>query len=1024
MSFTDTFIKRPVFASVLSLLLLLVGLMSYLKLPLRDMPEVPTPVINISISYAGASAELMEGFVTSPIESALAGVTGLDYITSNTTAGNSSIQLFLKIGTDANIAAAEVNAKISSISYKLPKGANNPVVAKQDPNANPIIYLSFVSKTMSAEALTDYLIRVVKPQLEAVDGVASAQLLGEREYAMRVWLNPLRMAAYSVTPADVSDALKNNNLQAPTGRLDSKFQAKNIAAETDINSAQQFNNLVVKTVNNRVVRLERVGKAELGAKSSDFSVNVKGIPAVFFGITAKSDANPLDVAQRTDAIIHQLQETLPKGITSEVIKDDSKFIAASIHEVKRTIIEACIFVIIVIFLFLGSLRTLLIPTVAIPLSLMGACAFMLALGFTLNTMTFLAMVLAIGLVVDDAIVVVENIHRHIEMGKNPIAAALIGAREIKFAVIAMTITLAAVYAPIGFIGGMTGALFKEFAFTLAGAVIISGFVALTLSPMLCSKMMRTATTESKLEHLANYYSEKLMFSYRDTLIRVLEKRPFVLGIILVVFACCYGLFQWIPHELAPKEDTGVILIVGKGPASANLQFTEKYASQIPPLFTSLPEYETYGVVNGWQGLNSSVVFILLKPWEERKRNATEIAFGLFPGLSQITGLQAFAFNPFQLPGETGGFDPLQLVLKTTGSYEQLNKVAQSILEKARKNTGLTNLNVDIKIDKPQTTIKINRDKAGTLGVTMSEISSALVNDFAQPAVSQFNMNGRAYDVIPQLDPRFREQPKAINNVYVRSASNDLVPLSNMVSLDTKVVPRELNHFQQMRSATITASLIPPYSLGEAIPFMKKITLESMPVGMQYDYTGQSRQFMEASGAMTAAMSFAILFIFLVLAAQFESFRDPLIVLFTVPLSTFGALLAIKIAPGASLNIYTDIALVTLVGLISKHGILMVEFANHLQLEGKSAMESIVEAASLRLRPILMTTAAMVLGVIPLALSSGAGALSRSQLGWAIVGGLTIGTFFTLFVIHTVYSYLATQKKLFTSGDPELDKTIL
>lgn len=1021
--FTDTFIKRPVFSSVLSLLILLVGTISYFKLPLRQFPMVPTPVINVSTTYTGASADLMETFITTPIESALTGVTGLDFMTSSNKPGMSSINVYLKLGSNVAEAASEINDKISAIKYKFPKGANDPVIAKQDPNADPILYISFMSHTMPMEELTDYLLRTIKPQLEAIDGVGMAKIMGEREYAMRVWMNPNRMAAHKITPGDVSNALANNNLQSPTGHLESKLQVSNISAATDLNTANQFNNLVVKTVDKNMVRVNEIGHAELGSRYTNFSVNVARQPAVFFGIIPKSNANPLEVAKLTRVVLEKLKPTYPKGVSARIVKDDSEFIDESIHEVKRTLVEACIFVILVIFLFLGSWRTLLIPAVTIPLSLLGVCALMLAAGFTLNTITFLAMVLAIGLVVDDAIVVVENIHRHIEKGRTPIAAAIIGAREIKFAVIAMTLTLAAVYAPIGFVGGLSGALFREFAFALAGAVIISGFIALTLSPMLCANFISSLALESRLEKWSNNFSHQLMQKYRYRLIQVLNNRKYVLIGLGVVLIACGILFKWIPNELAPKEDMGIVLVVAYAPASANVSYTEKFTDQFNEIFKNVTELESYGTVNGYpDGENSAISFLLLKPWDQRKQSADSIAFSLFYPLSQITGLRAFAFNPYQLPGQSGGFSPVEFVLKTTASYDELSQIAHKVLDKARSNPRLLNLDVDLKIDKPQTNILINRNKAGTLGVSMREISDALGASFAEPAVSSFSLRGRGYDVIPQLEREFRNKPESIKNIYVRSSNGNLIPLSNLVTLESEVAPRSLDHFQQLRSAVITASLAPGYSLGEALKYFNTIANEIMPKGMQVDYKGESRQFVQSSGAMTFTIMLAIVFIFLVLAAQFESFRDPLIVLFTVPLSTLGALLAIKLH-GYSLNIYTNIALVTLVGLISKHGILIVEFANQLQLQGRSIDQAVIEAASLRLRPILMTTAAMVLGVIPLALSTGAGAVSRSQLGWAITGGLSIGTLFTLFVVPTVYTYLATTKKAFVTGDVEIDKTI-
>lgn len=1019
MNFTDIFIRRPVFATVLSLVLLLVGLKSFFALQIREYPNIQPSVINVTTNYPGATAQLMEGFVTTPMEGALGGVEGLDFMTSQSKQGSSSITMVFKLGYDINRAIADTTNAVSSVRFQLPKQVNDPIIQKDDPSANPSIYLVFSSKTMTPEAITDYIIRVVKPVLQTVPGVSQANILGSRQYAMRIWLDPLRMAAHGVTANDVSNALANNNVQAAPGKLTSPLQETAIYARTDLNTAEQFNQLTVTQKDNYLTRIGDIGHAELGPSNDTVSVNMNGDKnAIVVGIIPQATSNPLDVSKGVNAALPDIQAASPTGLTSAIFWDTSKFISASLNEVKHTIIEAAIFVIIVIFIFLGSFRSVLIPVVTIPLSLIGVCTIMLMLGYSINTLTLLAWVLAIGLVVDDAIVVLENIHRHMELGQTPFNAALIGAREIGFAVIAMTITLAAVYTPIGFMTDLTGQLFREFAFTLAASVVISGFIALTLSPMMCSKFLKHETEKTGLVAKADAIFNVLMEKYKAALKVVLGKRKLVFIAAGLIYACCYLLYVTTPGELAPEEDQGALLGVVMGPTAANVHYIEKYTEQLGQIYKTVPEMEAYGIINGFPSTNGAISFLVLKPWEERKRGVGEIISSLYPPFFSITGIKAFPVNFPALP-VNGGNTPIEFQLKTTGDYADLNKLVENIIRQAsQENPRLLNMDSDLKLDKPQLLIEVNRSKANVLGISMGDIGNALNTLLGEPTNNQFEMSGRSYYVIPQL---YRNQvmiANQLNNINLTTQSGQLVPLSNLVTFSEGPAPQSLNHFQQLRSANITASLAPGYTLGEALNYLKKIAKEHMPQNTQYDFSGQSRQFFQSSGSMQQTFLFAVIFIFLVLAAQFESFRDPLIVMMSVPLSLMGALLAMHFTH-ATLNIYTQIGLITLVGLITKHAILIVEFSNQMQEEGKAIVEAVIEASALRLRPILMTTAAMLLGALPLAIASGAGATSRQQLGWVIFGGMFVGTLFTLFIIPVVYATLASklEKKETSSYEP-------
>lgn len=1005
MGFTEIFIRRPVFATVLSLIILLVGIRSYFGLQVRLYPKVDATAVDISVTYAGADAALMEGFVTTPIENAIAGVDGIDYIVSSSKSGATDVTVYFKLGYDINIAVSDINSKVSSIRYKLPSAIDNPVVSKKDPNANPSILISFFSDVSSMEEITDYVERVVQPQLQTLPGVAQAQVYTAGEYSMRIWLDPKLMAARDITASDIKSALLSGNLQAPSGTLKSAWQQLNVKTFTELDTAKQFDDLVIKNVKGDLVRIKDIGRAELGATTTNVSVLMNDKSVVVVGIVPGSTANPLDVSTDVKKFMPKIERSLPEGMSMSLTWDNSIYIAKSIDEVKKTIIESSLFVIAIVFLFLCSWRVLLIPLVTIPLSIIGVFGIMLAMGYSLNTITFLSLILAIGMVVDDAIVVSENIHRHIALGKKPFEAAIVGAREIQFAIISMTLTLAAVYAPIGFLSGLIGSLFKEFSFTLASAVIISGFVALTLSPMMCSKFMTSDAMSGKMAVKVHSEFDKIMERYRASLEKVLTRRRVVLVILGVIFLLCFLLYKIIPSELAPREDVGAIMIVASAPTSANLPYVEKYTKELVPIYKSIPDMRDYIIINQ---LNNAFSYLILKPWSERKHSSFTIIEEMYPKLWAIPGIMAFPINPSMLPGASGS-NPIELVVQTLGDYSELDKVMQQLLGAARSNPRLINVDTDLKLNQPQVDIKIDRNKAGILGIPIDAIGDSINMALGEPTINRFSILGRSYNVIPQVEEEYRNRPETLNLLQLRTADGALVPLSNFVTMKETLQPQSLNHFQQLRSAKLTASLAPGYTLGEALKYLGKATTKVVPKSMNIDYGGESRQFIQTGNTMAITFGFALIFIFLVLAAQFESFRDPLIVLVSVPLSTMGALLALKLT-GSTLNIYSEIGLVTLIGLISKHGILMVEFANQLQQQGRSIKDAIVEAASIRLRPVLMTTGAMILGSLPLALASGAGAISRRQMGWAIIGGMLIGTIFTLYIVPTMYTYLATKKK--------------
>ncbi|MGB8277337.1 MAG: multidrug efflux RND transporter permease subunit [Methylovirgula sp.] len=1010
MSFTDIFIRRPVLASVVSLLILLVGAQAAFKLQIRQYPELSSSTITVTTLYPGANADLIQGFITTPIAQAVASAEGIDTLVTNSQQNASTVTLNLRLNANADRAVADVLAKVNQVKYILPRDALDPVVVKQTGESTALLYMSFNSDVLTGSQITDYLTRVVQPRLQTIDGVANAQILGGQTFAMRVWLDPNKMAARGVTPNDVRTALAANNFTSAAGQIKNDYTQTSIDALTSLDSAKAFGQLVVKTSGDSLIRLGNISKIELGPESVDSSSAFDGLKAVFIGIYPTPSANPLEVITNVRKAFPELQRQLPPGLKASIAYDATAFIRASIREVAKTLGEAALIVIVVIFLFLGNLRSTIIPIVTIPLSLIGVMTLLLALGYSLNLLTLLAFVLAIGLVVDDAIVVVENIHRHMEEGLSAFEAALQGAREITGPVISMTITLAAVYAPIGFVSGLTGALFREFAFTLAGSVIVSGVIALTLSPMMCSRLLKPPQQHGGgFAAFLDRMFDGLRRLYMRRLHKTLNFRAVTVLILVGVLALTAVMFLSTPKELAPEEDQGAIFALIKAPQYSNLDYMEQMTGKFTQAADTIAEKDHVFVINGYNGVHQGLAGLILKPWDERKRNQKQILQTLQPKLAQITGGTVIGFSPPSLPGSTGG-PPVQFVLRTIGDYKQLADVMDNLNKAARASGLFIFTDTDLKFDTPQLEFKIDADKANRLGINMQDIGSSLATLLGGNYVNRFNLSGRSYEVIPQVPREFRQNADWLTRYQVRTASGDLVPLSAVASVSTSVQPNSLPTFQQLNSATLQGVPFPGRTIGECVSFLQQKAKELMPEGYTVDYQGESRQYVQEGNTLIITFVFALIVIFLVLAAQFESYRDPFIILIALPTSMFGAMLPLNFLGflgQASMNIYSEIGLVTLIGLISKHGILMVEFANRLQeREGLSRREAIEQAAGVRLRPILMTTAAMVVAMIPLIIAEGAGARSRFAIGIVIAFGMSIGTLFTLFVTPAIYTFVA------------------
>jgi len=1023
MRFTDVFIKKPVLATVVSLFILLLGIRAGFDLNVRQFPEIKNAVVTVTTAYIGADADLIQGFITTPIEREIAAAEGIDYIVSTSVAGMSLVQANLRLDYDPNEALTQIAAQVNKVRSDLPLEAEEPVIELSVGQTIAAMYMSFYSELLSNNQITDYLVRVVQPQLSTIPGVQRAQILGDRTFAMRIWLDPERMAALNVTGADVAAALRANNVLSAVGRTKGEMVSIDLKASTDLSSAEEFEQLVVRAEEGAIVRIVDIAEVELGSENYDVSVSFNGQSATFIGIEVAPDANALDVIAEVRRVwAEQIEPQFPQGLSGDIVYDSTLYIQSAIDEVLLTIFLALVIVVGVIYLFLGSVRSVIIPALAVPLSLVGTLFLMLLMGFSINLLTLLAMVLAIGIVVDDAIIMVENIHRHIEEGMAPLEAAMRGARELAWPIVAMSTTLVAVFLPIGFVGGITGTLFIEFAFTLAASVIISGIVALTLSPMLSSRLLKAHGEGSKgrLEAWLDARFDGLRRRYQRRLHGALDDKHVVLSFGLIVLVSCYFLFITSPSELEPAEDQGFVFSIAEADAPTTLDHLERNTAVMNRYLDEIPEMRNIFIVNGFGGAgvgatNTAIAGFVLAPWDQRERSTQQVLEqDLQPRIEQIPGLNIFALVPPSLPGGGGG-PPVEFVIRSTEPAENLQAVAQEVVGRAMQSGRFIFIDGDLKIDKPRTEIHIDRDRAALMGVDMQSLSADLSALFSGGPAGRFSLDNRSYRVIPQLERVQRLNPEQIEDLYTRNREGELVPLATLITLEDTVQPQQLKRFQQLNSVTLSGVPRPGVTLGEALDLLDGIAAEVLPPGYSVDYAGQSRQFKSEGAQLILTFFFALVVIYLVLAAQFESFRDSLIMMMTVPMSIAGALIFVSLG-FATLNIYTQVGLVTLIGLIAKHGILIVEFANKLREEGLSKRKAVEEAAAIRLRPILMTTAATVLAMIPLLIAAGPGAGARFAMGLVIASGMTIGTLFTLFVVPAMYVYLSRDRAVQTAAD--------
>jgi multidrug efflux pump len=1002
MKFTDLFIERPVLSAVVSLLILVLGARAIFSLPVSQFPQTENAVVTVTTTYYGADANSVAGFITQPLESAIAQAQGIDYLASSSSTGVSVITATLRLNYDSNRAMTEINTQVNSVRNQLPPQAQQPVITVQVGQTIDAMYMGYFSDTIPPNSTTDYLLRVVKPKLDSIDGVQTAEILGSRTFALRAWLDPARLAAHGVSADDVYTALSANNYLSAVGTTKGQMVSVDLASNTDVHSLDEFRRLVVKRQNGALVRLEDVGNVVLGAENYDFNVAFSGQHSVFIGIKVAPRANILDVASRVRATLPEIATQLPTGVTQKLAYDATQFVTSSINEVIKTLVEALIIVTVVIFLFLGSARAVFVPVVAMPLSLVGAFFIMAMLGYSINLLTLLALVLAIGLVVDDAIIVVENVDRHLKEGASPLAASLQAARELGGPIIAMTIVLVAAYVPIGFQGGLTGALFTQFAFTLAGAVTISGVIALTLSPMMCSKVFRVGQDEGRFAHFLDKGFSRVRTAYERVLGSWLKTWPVIVLFGALLLPGVVFLFMTSKSELAPPEDQGIVLEQTVGPPTATLTQMQTYSDEEFSIAKELPEYQQMFQLTGSPSVNQGFGGVLLKPWDQRHRSANQLQLFLQDQWNKIPGVRVAAFQFPALPGSQGF--PIQFVITTTEPIENLNEVASKVLDQAKSSGMFWFIDADLKLDKPQSTVTVDRDLVGDLGLTQQSVGGALSAALGGGYVNYFSLAGRSYKVIPQVLQVDRLNASQVLDYYVHSGDGSLIPARTVASLKTSVVPETISHFQQLNSATIGG--VAGVAEADALKFLRDALKQAAPSGYNADYSGESRQFMLGSGSFVVTLFFALLIVYLALAAQFESFRDPAVILVSVPMALFGALIFINLGvKGLSLNIYTQVGLVTLLGLVSKHGILIVQFANELQRAGHSKLAAIEEAAAVRLRPILMTTAAMVFGVVPLVIASGAGAAGRSHMGLTLFTGMSIGTLFTLFVVPAMYIFI-------------------
>ncbi|SNY46284.1 multidrug efflux pump [Arsukibacterium tuosuense] len=1015
MRFTDVFIKKPILASVVSLFIILLGLRAIMDMNVRQFPEIQNAVVTVNTVYVGADADLIQGFITTPLEREIASAEGIDYLVSTSVAGSSTVEAFLRLDYDPNEALTQIAAQVNKVRSELPENARDPVISLKVGQDTAAMYLSFYSEVLGNNQITDYLVRVIEPQLATIPGVQRAEILGARTFAMRIWLDPAKMAAFGITGSDISNSLRSNNVLAALGRTKGQMVAVDLNAATDLRSAEEFADLVISADSEALVRLKDVATVELGAESYDSSVSFNGLAATFMGIEISPDANALDVIAEVRKIWDRdIIPQLPEGLDADIPYDSTEYIENAIDEVVISIVLALVIVILVIYAFLGSMRSVIIPAVAIPVSLVGTFFLMWLLGFTINLLTLLAMVLAIGIVVDDAIIMLENIHRHIEQGKSRINAAILGARELAWPIITMSTTLVAVFLPIGFVGGLTGVLFVEFAFTLAASVILSGVVALTLSPVMCAYILKAHQSdeqnENSLEHWLDQRFDKLRSGYQRQLHGTLNYLPVVLTFGAIVLVSCYFLFTTSPSELEPPEDQGFVFSILEADSFATLDYLEKNTSELNKLSTVAPEIKNIFIINGTGSTNNAIAGFVLAPWDQRERTtATVLEQDIQPFMADLPGINSFALVPPSLPSPGGG-TPVEFIVGSTQPFAALQDVVQEILGRAMASGRFIFVDSDLKINRPRQTVQVDREKAALMGVSMQQIAADLGSMMSGADAGRFALDNRSYRVIPQVSRSERLNPEQLKDFYTRNRDGELVPLSSLVSLTESVQPQALKGFQQLNAVKISGVPRPGVPLGDALAVLDQIAAEVMPAGFSVDYAGQSRQFKAEGQQLVVTFFFALIVIFLILAAQFESFKNAIIIMVTVPMSVCGALIFTSLG-FTSINIYTQVGLLTLVGLIAKHGILIVEFANQLQLDGRSKRDAIEEATSIRLRPILMTTAATVLAMIPLLIATGAGAGSRYAMGLVIASGMTIGTLFTLYVVPAMYLLLARDYQL-------------
>ncbi|MEY3479739.1 MAG: hypothetical protein RIQ71_514 [Verrucomicrobiota bacterium] len=1024
-AFTDFFIRRPVLAVVVAALIVVSGVQALFTLNIRQYPRSDNASVTVTTVYIGANADLVRGFITVPLERAIAGADGIDYIESQSSQGRSLITARLKLNYDPNKALSEISSKVDQVRGDLPPESEVPVINIENADSQRAsAYLRFVSDILQPNEITDYLTRVVQPRFTAIPGVQRAEILGGRTFAMRVWLKPERMAALNISPAQIRKALAGNNYLSAVGQTKGALVTVNLTANTDLRSPEEFRELVIRESGGAVVRLKDVADVVLGAEDYNSEVRFSGEQAVFIGIWVLPNANSLDVIRMVRKELEQIKKELPAGMEAGIGYDATVYINDAINEVVKTLAETLLIVVVVIFLFLGSVRAVLVPVAAIPLSIIGAFFLMQMAGFTINLLTLLAIVLCVGLVVDDAIVMVENIERHIAEGMKPIDAALRGARELIGAVVSMTLTLAVVYTPIGLQGGLTGTLFREFAFTLAGAVLVSGIVALTISPLMSARLLTRGIGERGFAHVVSLFFERLRVSYGRVLDKLLASRPAVYAVWVVLALMCVPMFKLSPGELAPSEDQGIIFGIVDAPANATVEETARYAAAANDIFFAEPETEfSFQLTQPSSGFSG----MRLKPWSERKRTPNEILPGLSAKLEKISGISVRAVTPPALPG--GGNFPVEFVLASTAEPQQILEIARQLQQKAAS-SGIFAFPpiIDTKIDQPQAEIRIDRDKVASMGLDLRQVGEDLSAMVGGNYVNRFNIGGRSYKVIPQIKRSGRLNPDQLESIYVTGPGGRLIPLGAVATIGKTAQPRSLNRFQQLNAVKLSGVAIRP--LDQALHFLEDEAAKIMPPGYVIDYTGESRQLREEGDKFLPALGLALLLIFLVLAAQFNSFRDPFIILVgSVPLAMFGALIFTFLkmpAPNVpfltdgwttTLNIYSQVGLVTLVGLIAKNGILIVEFANQCQLAGMGKISAVREAARVRLRPVLMTTVATVAGHFPLVLVTGAGAAARNSIGLVLVGGMAIGTVFTLFIVPCLYVLIAKDASRLGGKEP-------